>query len=379
MARAGARPDPPYARIVAEIRRRIAAGELRAGDRVPSTRQIIREWGVAMATATRVLATLRRESLVRTVPGVGTVVAGAAAGAGGVGAGAGGVGAGAGGVGAGAGAAAGAGAVGAGAGAVAGAAAVSAQRAIRRAQRPVSRRRSGESAQELTVGRIVRAAVEIADAEGLAALSLRRVAANLDAATMALYRHVAGKDELVQLMAEAAFAEAALPEPPPPGWRARLELIARAQWAIHRRHPWLVQVMSLTRPKPAPEAMAHTEWALRAVDGLGLDPATMLYVHLTTFGYVRGIAVNFELEAAAEQDSGLTDEQWLRSQGSALHSLLASGSYPMMSRLAAQPGFAFDLDAMFEFGLRRVLDGIGVLIAGDGVSPSTTTTGDGGT
>ena len=366
VARAGARPDPPYARIVAEIRRRIAAGELRAGDRVPSTRQIIREWGVAMATATRVLATLRREALVRTVPGVGTVVAGAAAGAGGVGAGAGGVGAGAGGVGAGAGAAAGAGAVGA-------------QRAIRRARRPVSRRRSGEPAQELTVGRIVRAAVEIADAEGLAALSLRRVAANLDAATMALYRHVAGKDELVQLMAEAAFAEAALPEPPPPGWRARLELIARAQWAIHRRHPWLVQVMSLTRPKPAPEAMAHTEWALRAVDGLGLDPATMLYVHLTTFGYVRGIAVNFELEAAAEQDSGLTDEQWLRSQGSALHSLLASGSYPMMSRLAAQPGFAFDLDAMFEFGLRRVLDGIGVLIAGDGVSPSTTTTGDGGT
>src|SRR5213592_4734308 len=67
--------DPPSARIVADIRRRIAAGELRPGDRIPSARQITREWGVAIATATKVLAALRQEGLVRAVPGVGTVVA----------------------------------------------------------------------------------------------------------------------------------------------------------------------------------------------------------------------------------------------------------------------------------------------------------------
>ena len=314
MAMADVTQDPPYVRIVAEIRRRIDSGELRPGDRVPSTRQIIQEWGVAMATATKVLTTLRQDEVVRTVPGVGTVVASHGS------------------------------------------------RPVR-APRAAPRRRAREPERELTVERIVHAAVEIADAEGLAALSLRRVATDLDVATMTLYRHVAGKDDLVLLMAEAAFAEAVLPEPPPPGWRARLELIARAQWAIHRRHPWLVQVLSLTRPKPAPNAMAHTEWALRAVDGLGLDPVTMLYVHLTTFGYVRGIAVNFELEAEAEQQTGITGEQWMESQGSALSTILASGSFPMMSRLAAQPDFDFDLDAMFEFGLQRVLDGIGVLIA----------------
>jgi len=305
-------PDPPYARIVAEIRRRIADGELRAGDRVPSTRQIVQEWGVAMATATKVLTTLRRERVVHARPGVGTVVAASGAGP------------------------------------------------------SVPRRRRVREPEELTADRVVRAAVEIADAEGLSALSLRRVAAELDVATMSLYRHVGGKDELVLLMSERVFAEDELPEPAPPGWRARLELVARLQWAIHRRHPWLVQVMSLTRPRPAPNAMAHTEWALRAVDGLGLDPVTMLYIHITTFGYVRGMAVNFELEAEAEQDTGITDEQWMESQGSALTTILASGSFPMMARLTARLDFDFDLDTMFEFGLNCVLDGIGVLIANHG-------------
>ncbi|MGC4811213.1 GntR family transcriptional regulator [Micromonospora sp. DT228] len=67
---------PPYLRIVGELRRRITAGELSPGDRVPSTRQIVREWGVAMATASRALTLLRQEELVRAVPGVGMVVTG---------------------------------------------------------------------------------------------------------------------------------------------------------------------------------------------------------------------------------------------------------------------------------------------------------------
>src|SRR5260370_35807695 len=74
---------PPFERITAQIRRRITAGELRAGDRLPSTRQIVRDFGVAMATATKVLTALRQEGLARPVPGIGTVVAapGAPAGA----------------------------------------------------------------------------------------------------------------------------------------------------------------------------------------------------------------------------------------------------------------------------------------------------------
>src|SRR4051812_45530187 len=141
--------DPPYLRIVAELRDRITAGELRAGERVPSTRQITQDWGVAMATATKVLAALQQDGLVRAVPGVGTVVSGA-----------------------------------------------------QNAPRP---RRLREPSDGLTQDRIVRTAIQIADAEGSAALSMRRVAAELGVATMSIYRHVRGKDELLIAMIDMAI------------------------------------------------------------------------------------------------------------------------------------------------------------------------------
>lgn len=302
-------PVAPYLRIVAVLRERIVTGALRPGDRVPSTRQLMQDFGVAMATASKVLATLRQEGLVRAAPGIGTLVA-----------------------------------------------------PEPRRARPTRPRRSRESEQELTAERIIACAMDIADREGMAALSLRRVASELDVATMTLYGYVAGKDELVLRMSEAAFAESPLPERRPPGWRARLELVCRLQWSIYRRHPWLVQVMPLTRPRPEPHAMAHTEWALDALDGLHLDPVTMLYIHVTTTSYVRGFAINFELEAEARHDTGITDVEWLREQDAALAGMFATGSFPLLARATAQLGAEFNLDRIFEFGLARALDGIGVLI-----------------
>ncbi|NYV76440.1 GntR family transcriptional regulator, partial [Streptomyces sp. UH6] len=70
----GEQAGPRYSRIVTELRQRIESGELAPGERVPSTREITKEWGVAMATATKVLTELRHQGLVRAVPGVGTVV-----------------------------------------------------------------------------------------------------------------------------------------------------------------------------------------------------------------------------------------------------------------------------------------------------------------
>jgi AcrR family transcriptional regulator/DNA-binding transcriptional regulator YhcF (GntR family) len=311
--RATARPDPPYLRIVGELRRRITAGELRPGDRVPSTRQIAQQWGVAIATATKALATLGHEGLVRAVPRVGTVVNASQPGPG-------------------------------------------------SSQHPPRRRPAPAPEQELTRARIVHAAVGVADAEGLAAVSMRRVAAELGVATMSLYRHVPSKDQLVGLMVDAAFGEAELPEPPPPGWRAQLELIARTQWAVSRRHPWIARVISLTRPTPAPNAMAHTEWALRAVDGLGLDSATMLHVAITIAGYVQATAVNLESEVEAEQDTGITSDEWLQSQEEAVATVFASGRFPTLAAVVAQPDLDLDLDTLFEFGLRLLLDGLAVRI-----------------
>jgi DNA-binding transcriptional regulator YhcF (GntR family) len=299
------RSDPLYVRIVAEIRRRIDSGELRVGDRVPSTRQIIREWGVAMATATKVLTTLRQDGLVRAVPGVGTVVS------------------------------------------------------APERQRPVRHR---EPVQELTRERIVRTAIEIADTERLAALSMRRIATELGVATMSLYRYVPGKDELVLLMADAAFAETVLPDTPPPGWRAQLEAVARLQWVTYRRHPWLAQVVSVTRPQAVPNLLTHAEWALRAVDGFGLDAATMLHVHITVFSHVRGTAVNLDSEAEAEQYTGMTGEQWMEVQFPAFAAITASRDFPTFSSVTTQRGLDFDsdLETLFEFGLQRLLDGLAV-------------------
>ncbi|MFD0349485.1 TetR/AcrR family transcriptional regulator [Kitasatospora aburaviensis] len=85
--------------------------------------------------------------------------------------------------------------------------------------------------------RILRAALELADAEGLAALSMRAVAARLGVSAMSPYRYVTSKDELVLLTADLAFGEAAYPAEPPAGWRARLEVGARTLWSLFRRHP----------------------------------------------------------------------------------------------------------------------------------------------
>lgn len=304
--------EPPYRHIVAEIRDRIISGELAPGDRVPSTRQIMQKYGVAMATATKALTALRHEHLVRAQRGSGTVVA--------------------------------------------------ASRPEDNRPRGLRSRRPRDADQEITTQHVVSTAIDIADREGLDALTLRRVAADLDVATMTLYRYVDSKSDLILLMSEKVFAEVPLPEEPAEDWRSRLEYACRLQWTLHRRHPWLVRTISLTRPRPAPNAMAHTEWTLRMLAGLDLDAVTMLYIHITTFSYVRGFAINFELEAEAEENTGITGDQWLASQDTTLSGILASGSFPMLHRTTAQLGGDFDLDRIFEFGLTRVLDGIQMLI-----------------
>jgi AcrR family transcriptional regulator len=302
---------PPYARIAAELRARIERGELAPGQRVPSTREITARWGVAMATATRVLATLRHEGLVHPVPGVGTVVS-------------------------------------------AGPAVPPRQPPAAKPARPGADRGPGDA------GRIVAAAIRVADAEGLGALSMRRVAAELDAAPMSLYRHVADKDDLILQMMNTVFARSRLPDPPD-GWRPRLELAARTLWAMSRAHPWLASALSLTRPQALPAAFPYTEWVLTALDGHGLDLDTMFTTYLTLINYVRGIAVNLESEAEAEAATGLNSEEWLDTQEPQLHSILIPGQFPMFEQLITTE-YDFSLDRLFEFGLQRLLDGLATLI-----------------
>ncbi|MEU7581305.1 TetR/AcrR family transcriptional regulator C-terminal domain-containing protein [Streptomyces sp. NPDC041068] len=305
--------EPPYRRIVAEIRRRIAAGELAPGDRVPSTRQIAKEWGVALATATKALTTLRLEGVVEARPRVGTVVA-------------------------------------PGDGAPA----------------SPERRPATGAEPELTRERVVRAATEIADAEGLAALSMRGVAVRLGVAAMSPYRYVKSKDDLVLLMADAAFGEETYPAAPPDGWRARLELGARALWTLHRRHPWLAQISPLTRPLMLPHLMVHAEWSLAALDGHGLAPETMMDMHVLLYSHVQGLAVSLEQEAHAEAETGLTEDEWMDRQAAAVREIAASSRYPTFRKVsdALAGGYDLRLDELFELGLGSLLDGFTAVIEG---------------
>jgi AcrR family transcriptional regulator len=296
--------EPAYLGIVAEIRDRITAGTLRPGDRVPSTRQITRDWGVAIATATKVHARLRQEGLAESVPRVGTVVA----------------------------------------------------------TRPAAPR--PPTVEGLGRDRIVAAAIAIADAQGLSALSMRSVAAKLGVPTMSLYRHVGSKDDLVLLMTDAAFGEETPPTDPPDGWRAQLELAARLQWSLYQRHPWLAHLVPLGRPQPLRNLLVHAEFVLRTLNGLGLDPAAVLHVHIILYSYVRGLAANLEAEAQARADTGLTEAQWVDAQEAEFTAVAASADFSAFGQMlrGLEGGYDFDLDVIFEFGLRMTLDGVATLI-----------------
>ena len=127
----------------------------------------------------------------------------------------------------------------------------------------------------IDVDRIVAAAVALADAEGLAAVSMRQVAARLGVGAMTLYTHVPGKGELVDLMLDHVLGELYTDAPDvstdePQAWRERLTAVAQANWDLYVRHPWALHVAT-GRPPLGPNLLAKYERELRAVDGLGLS------------------------------------------------------------------------------------------------------------
>jgi DNA-binding transcriptional regulator YhcF (GntR family) len=293
----------PYQEIAADIRRLITTGTLKPGDRIPSTRALVREYEVAMATATKALTALQQEGLVHSLPGVGTVVGPGA-------------------------------------------------RPAQVAEAPVV----------LSKDEVVRTAIRIADAEGLGALSMRRVATELGVSTMALYRYVGGKEALVLQMVDVAIGEFPMPRELPASWRAVIETAARAQWAAYKAHLWLASAVSIGRPQVLPNLLPHTDAVLRAVGGFGVDANTSMYAAITVFGYVRGVALNLESEAHAEQDTGLTADEWAEQQAGRLAELIVEQELAGFRALAEPDGFEFDfeLDQLFEFGLGIVLDGLAV-------------------
>jgi AcrR family transcriptional regulator len=224
----------------------------------------------------------------------------------------------------------------------------------------------------LDVDRIVAAAVELADAEGLAALSMRRVAERLGVGTMSLYTYVPGKAELLDLMLDAVLAEVDRPEATG-GWRAALELRAREDWALYHRHPWILQI-SPARALLGPNETELYEATMAAVAGIGLSGVEMALVVSLVTEYVRGAAQSAVAAAQAERATGVSDEQWWAAREPLFDRYFDPERFPVLTEVARsgafeQPPGSTDYNLQraldsFEFGLPRVLDGIEAFIDG---------------
>ncbi len=210
------------------------------------------------------------------------------------------------------------------------------------------------------------ASVRIADAEGLAAVSMRRVAADLGTAAMTLYSHVPGKGELVDVMLDSVLGELYLDEAvvTTGSWRARLETVARANWDLFLRHPWAAH-LATGRPPLGPGLMRKYELELRAVDGLGLSELQMDLLVTLINGFVRGTVSGVQEKADVERVTGITEEQWGAATEPYVSQVFDAERFPTAARVGPVAGEevgAYDPARSFEFGLERLLDGIGVLI-----------------
>ncbi|MFT7841700.1 TetR/AcrR family transcriptional regulator C-terminal domain-containing protein [Saccharothrix sp. BKS2] len=209
---------------------------------------------------------------------------------------------------------------------------------------------------------VVRAAIALADAEGLGALSPDVLARRLGIPVTSLRRHVPSREALLTAVVDAVLAEHRPVRSP--DWRVVLEHEAREEWARYRRHPWAVAVLATTRPPLGPGVLATVDRFLAALSGHGLDHRTALSVYLLVSGYAQGLATTAAAEHDAARDTGVTVRRWWTARLGRLAGAIGTGRHPWLAVDPATPDV--DLDAEFDFGLARVLDGVEVFLAGRG-------------
>ncbi|SCF94000.1 TetR/AcrR family transcriptional regulator [Streptomyces sp. Ncost-T10-10d] len=229
-------------------------------------------------------------------------------------------------------------------------------------ERPVKGPKPG-----LSLTRIVDAAVAVAASEGLGAVSMGRVAKELGASTMSLYRYVSAKGELYVLMQEAAMG------PPPPlpalengaGWREALAQWAWAQRRVFHCNLWMLRI-PISGPPASPNFVAWWEQGLRALEGAGLSAGEEVSVILLVSGFVRNEALLMGDLAAAVEARGVPAQEVMAEYARTLDRLVDPVRHPSLSRLLKSEvmGAPDEPDHEFRFGLERVLDGVEALVEG---------------
>ncbi|WP_329120472.1 TetR/AcrR family transcriptional regulator C-terminal domain-containing protein [Streptomyces sp. NBC_01353] len=208
-----------------------------------------------------------------------------------------------------------------------------------------------EDRPRLSVRRIVNAAVAAADAEGLAALSMQRVAAELGCTAMALYRHIPGKDQLIAAMTDFATGRPPTPPSPPAGWRAEVEAWVASLWDLYLRHPWMLRVPTSSAPV-GPNELAWFEALLRPLHRAGLPREELIPLATFVSSAVRDLA-----RVATE-----LDPESAAAYGEVLARRLDPERFPLLCSLAGEEGLDEDEDGdvtpIVRHGITRLLDGI---------------------
>lgn len=220
------------------------------------------------------------------------------------------------------------------------------------------------------------AALEIVDAEGLEALSMRRIAEKLNVGTMTIYSYVPGKDELTDLMTDTVMDRlyADPDEPKRQGdWRTALLFIAERNWELHLKHPWLSELVK-PRPNLGPNFVMKYETELRPLDGIGLSDIEMDALLANIMMQVEGAACLYHRLEREKQSSAQSDEEWWLTQAPLLERLLDSKRFPVSLRVGKSFGDEMKAAAVPEltlkFGLKLLLDGTERKLAAPAHSPS---------
>ena len=224
--------------------------------------------------------------------------------------------------------------------------------------------------QPLSRATIVAAAIEIADTEGLEAVSIRRLATKLGARPMSLYSHIERKGDLIDLMVDEVMGGAILADGPPvDDWRESLRRIAQATRETARAHPWLIAI-AFRRPFLGPNALRHIDQSLGTLSSLSLTPerkrAVLLAVDSYTLGFVRWEVKSPEVDGAScagiPEDGPSAEEidTYLAAQ-------VATGKYPHLAELSELGSKDVSLGVKaerFDLGLEWLLAGIEAEVGG---------------
>ena len=211
--------------------------------------------------------------------------------------------------------------------------------------------------------RIVRAAIAIADAEGLESVSLRKVGAALDAGPMRLYGYLSTKDELLELMVDAVYGEMAAKGPIRGDWRKALRAIARRMRQAAGDHPWFIDLLG-GRPNQGPNGLALLEASLAALaDAPGFEDIDDVLVAVGTVNaYVIGAMRSEASERRAQRETGLDKQAWQLATGPYIHRMIATGRFPTIAKVVKDAKHP-PSEIVFDKGLSCVLDGIAARLA----------------